>query len=295
MSSPRAARPVPELHVVDVDLREHEVRIRAKRLEADRPKLVRELRPRCSHQHPPFVHGRSRAQARAPCGKRDAVHVERLLEEVEVRDERLVDERIAESEPGEAVDLREAPEDDHATPLCDVELAADAALGRDEVGVGLVDDGNTPVRQRVEEVLPLGGSEREASGIVGVADPGDAGIDLAGGLGQRCEIDLEIAHRHAMHHCTARRRDLRVEAVRQLGHDDAVARSQEQAGSEPEQREAAVRREDVRRARAGSGRDLVPEVDVRLLGIEPDVFELARGSRRELPATVRRGSRSSSA
>ena len=27
--------------------------------------------------------------------------------------------------------------------------------------------------------------------------------------------------------------------------------------------------------RAGSGRDLVPEVDVRLLGIEPDVFELA--------------------
>src|SRR6188474_1894974 len=41
-----------------------------------------------------------------------------------------------------------------------------------------------------------------------------------------------------------------------------------------EEREAAVSRHDVGQARARHGRDLVTEVDERLLGVEPDVLEL---------------------
>ena len=77
-------------------------------LETDAVKLVRELSPRSGDQPPSFVDRVPGTEACAPGRERDAIDVERLLEQVEVGDERLVDDCIPESEPRQAVQLREA-------------------------------------------------------------------------------------------------------------------------------------------------------------------------------------------
>ena len=183
-----------------------------------------EQHPHRSHLVAPRVDRVAGAQARAARGQRRAVHVERLFEQVEVRHERLVDERVAEPQPGEPIELGEAAQDDHAPALHDVELAADAAIRRDEVGVRLVDDGDAAPGQGLEETLPFVRLERGAGRVVRVADPDDARIHLPRGLGESIEIDRELSHRHAMDRRTAGRRDLRVQAVREGRHHDVLAR-----------------------------------------------------------------------
>src|SRR5262249_35105708 len=56
--------------------------------------------------------------------------------------------------------------------------------------------------------------------------------------------------------------------------DHAVAGAQEQTGGETEQREAPVRGQDVRGTHSCGRRDLLPGLDVRPLGIGPDVLGL---------------------
>ena len=165
---PRCASSSPSATSSTSSAREHEVGLRGQRLEArpgedvaQRARGGRDLAAtRCDRVR--------RAKTGAARGERDAVDVEGLLDQIEVGDERRVDERVSETQSRKPVQLGEAAKHDDLPPVGDVVLASDAALGRDEVAVGLVDDRDTPLRERVEERRPLVPSERsDPSGCSG--------------------------------------------------------------------------------------------------------------------------------
>src|SRR5437660_1415629 len=80
------------------------------------------------------------AKAGSAGGERRAVHVVRLLDEGEVRRERLVDDRVAEAQAGETVELREAPQQHDAPPLFDGGEPGQAPIDGHVVAVRLVHD-----------------------------------------------------------------------------------------------------------------------------------------------------------
>src|SRR5581483_78004 len=188
-----------------------------------------------------------------------------------------VRDRVGKPEPGEAEELREAPQQDHGPPLADVALAGDEQLRRGVLAVRLVDDHRAALRKRVEERAPLVLADQRAGRVVRIADPDEPGSGRLYCVGEGGEVDPELAQRHPADPRAAGGRHLGVEPVGRTRHDDLVAAIEERAGHRRDECLHAVGRHDPLGRNSEPGRDRVAEVVVALLRVGPRVLELGCG------------------
>ena len=130
------------------------------------------------------------AQAGDPGRQRRAVDVERLLDRVQVRRQRLVDEQVAEPQPGQPEDLGERAQHDHRAPGADVGQPVDALRGVDVVAVGLVGDRQAAVRAARRGTPPSPrGARRRPVGLLGSQIQASLALVLGGGGGHRLQVE----------------------------------------------------------------------------------------------------------
>lgn len=115
--------PVGERGVVDVHAREYEVGRGRQRLGASFAKSPRQHLARLRDFFAPTVGCVPGSEASTAGREASAVHVERLVDDIEVWGESLVDDRVAEPKPGEPEELGEAAQSDDGSPVLHVELA----------------------------------------------------------------------------------------------------------------------------------------------------------------------------
>ena len=229
---PRISRPrrISSAHtgpVVDAQLDQHEVGVRRPAGDARRRASSSRSTARAS-----ATSARRRstnpgtATAARPGGQRDAVHVERLLHDVQQVGDARVGDAVAQPQPGQAEDLRERADHDHRPPGADVgDPVGRAAAGSAKSMYASSATTTQSSGQLVQERRPAVGRDQVAGRVVGVAQP-DEPRAAAPGRRRRLRPGRSRARRRIdrRHLRAAGRAHLGVQAVGHPRDDDACAR-----------------------------------------------------------------------
>ncbi len=247
-STPCSASRRVRADVVDVDAREHEADLGRKRLGA-RPSRRPSTRSRASlgHLSSPALAAASTARSDAPPAARATqFRLNGSSTNGEAAHHRRVGDRVAEPQPGQPVQLREAAQEDHGAARPRRRARARAATPGDRKSPYASSTTATqPSGSSSRNDCPLGRRQRRGRRIVRVADPGDPSACLARRRRERPRSSAyaRIGERRTIG--PAGGRDERVEVEADLRDHDAVPGPEQDARDGSDERLQAVTRRDL--------------------------------------------------
>ncbi len=280
----------PQLLRVLADVDEDEVGLAGRHVEAQLGERLGEVRAagdglRDAARQPLGV-----GEGGGPGDDGEAVEIERLLDRVQQPAYALADEGVAEAHAGEAVGLAEgAQHDDVLVPGLEEVQAVGVVGVVDELAVGLVEDHRHALGERGQELLGLAAPHDAAGRVVGAAEPDELG-PRRDRRAHRRKVVVEVAQRHRDDTGLHELGRLGVPAVGEVRHHDLVAGVAEQLRDELDDDLRAVTDDHVLGAHAVGLGEHVLEVEEALLGVLPEVVELAadglQGARRRAPGVL---------